>query len=124
MPQTSEQVEQRLSSERNIWLATMRPNGAPHLIPIWFVSHEGRLFICTDPKSVKVRNLERNPSVALALENGTSPVILEGTARVLPSAEAPAEVISLFKFKYDWAILESEQYAVVLEVTPAKQLSW
>ena len=41
MPQTPEQIQERLSTEKNIWLASVRATGAPHLVPIWFVTHEG-----------------------------------------------------------------------------------
>ena len=117
-------IQDRLATSRNIWLATVRADGAPHLIPIWFVAHDGRLYICTAPDSLKVRNLRRNPRVALALEDGSVPVILEGTAVAMDNAAAPAEVTAMFKFKYDWDILTSEQYRVVVEVTLNKTLSW
>ncbi|MCP4418942.1 MAG: hypothetical protein GY805_20185 [Chloroflexi bacterium] len=32
------ELEARLLTERNIWLATVRPSCRPHLIPIWFIS--------------------------------------------------------------------------------------
>ena len=123
MALTEQQIQERLAASRNIWFATVRANGAPHLIPIWFVAHDGQIYICTAPDSVKVRNLRRNPRVALALEDGSVPVILEGTAVVMDNTAAPAEVIAMFKLKYDWDILSSEQY-VVVEVTPTKTLSW
>ena len=62
--------EQRLQSEGNIWVTTVRPDGRPHLTPVWFVWHAGKAYICISPDSVKARNLSRNPRVALALENG------------------------------------------------------
>jgi F420H(2)-dependent biliverdin reductase len=124
MALTEQQMQERLSASRNIWFATVRASGAPHLIPIWFVAHDGHIYICTAPDSVKVRNLRRNPRVALALEDGSVPVILEGTAVVMDNTAAPDEVTSMFKLKYDWDILTSEQYRVVVEVTLKKTLSW
>jgi PPOX class probable F420-dependent enzyme len=124
MALSAQQVQERLAASRNIWFASVRASGAPHLIPIWFVAHHDHIYICTAPDSVKVRNLRRNPHVALALEDGSVPVILEGTAVVMVNAAAPAEVIAMFKLKYDWDILTSEQYCVVVEVTPTKTLSW
>ena len=43
--------EARLQTERNIWLATTRPNGKPHLIPIWFVWLNERFYKPTDTKA-------------------------------------------------------------------------
>ena len=124
MALTAQQIQERLSAGRNIWLASVRANGAPHLIPIWFVAHHDRIYICTAPDSVKVRNLRRNARIALALEDGSAPVIFEGSAVIMANEAAPAEVIAFFKLKYDWDILSSEQYRVVIEVTPDKTLSW
>ncbi len=124
MPRTQEQIQKRLAKERNIWLATVRPNHAPHLIPIWFVAHDEKIYICTDPNSVKARNLTKNDRVAVALEDGSHPVIFEGTARVLEREVTPAAVVEQFKSKYDWNILDGDQYTVVIEVTPTKQLGW
>ena len=124
MALSTEHIQERLAASRNIWFATVRAGGAPHLIPIWFVAHHGHIYICTAPDSVKVRNLRLNPRVALALEDGSVPVILEGTAVVMDNAATPAEVSAMFKLKYDWDILSSEQYRVVVEVTPTKTLSW
>jgi PPOX class probable F420-dependent enzyme len=124
MPLTDEQVSQRLKDERNLWLATVRANGAPHLVPIWFVAVDGAVYLCTGPDSVKVRNLRANPRIAFALEDGTSPVIFEGTARVLEIADAPPGIAPAFKAKYDWDILTDTEYTVIVEISPARRIGW
>lgn len=109
----------RLESARNIWLATVRPDGRPHLVPIWFVVDAGRWYICTGPESVKARNLQANPRVALALEDGDQPLVVEGTARrVTPS---PA-VVRKFKDKFDWDITTDADYSAVFEITVTRQV--
>ena len=119
-----EAVQQRLREAHNIWLATVRPDSGPHLVPIWFVTFDDRIFICTAPASVKVRNLQHNARVALALEDGSHPVIIEGTARVLSREQAPRPVVEQFKAKYDWDIRDDVEYSVVVEVTLMKWRGW
>ena len=34
---TADERDERLRTEANVWLATMRPDGRPHVSPIWFV---------------------------------------------------------------------------------------
>src|SRR5436190_10273583 len=97
MPQTPEEIQARLATERNIWLASVRPDGSPHLVPIWFVTHDGLIYICTDPESVKVRNLQHNERVSLALEDGSKPIIFEGSAPVAAHDTTPAWTSPLFK---------------------------
>lgn len=79
-------VATRLATERCVWLATTRPSGTPHLVPVWFVhdTTSATWWISTGARSVKVRNMTRQPEVSLALEDGTSPVVAEGTARIHP----------------------------------------
>jgi PPOX class probable F420-dependent enzyme len=113
-------VEQRLQSEANIWLATVRADGRPHLVPIWFVWHDAKVYLCTEVTSVKVRNLLVNPQVALSLEDGSQPIVIEGLARTIDRAEAEAEVVAAFQQKYDWNILTDDQYTQVIEIEPRR----
>ncbi len=111
-------TEQRLQTEQNIWLATVRSNGRPHLVPIWFVWIDQKIFICTRSDSVKARNVLRNPWVAVSLENGTQPVVLEGPAK--PIEHAPRPVIEAFQAKYDWNIETDSTYNQVIEIEPTR----
>lgn len=118
----SEQA-QRLQGDQNIWLATVRADGKPHLVPIWFVYLQNRIIICIEPGSVKGRNLLQNARVSLALEDGSHPLLCEGYARLVPN-ETPSEIIDLFKKKYDWDISEETRYTQLIEIIPEKWLSW
>ena len=113
----------RLEKERNIWMATTRPDGRPHLTPIWFIWHEGLIYICIQPTSVKARNLAHNPGAALSLEDGSNVVICEGRAEHIPAPWADA-LKAKFKAKYDWDIDTDKEYGHVLAITPKKWLSW
>ena len=112
------QIERRLQTEQNLWLATVRPTGAPHLVPIWFVWVAGRIYLCTGADSVKVRNLRQNPHVSIALEDGTQPIVIEGQAQVIEAAPQP--VIEAFKKKYDWDITNDDTYTQVVEIESMK----
>ncbi|WBB66098.1 pyridoxamine 5'-phosphate oxidase family protein [Micromonospora sp. WMMD812] len=35
------EVLARLDRERGVWLCTLRPDGSPHLTPVWFLFHDG-----------------------------------------------------------------------------------
>ena len=122
-PPLSETVKQRLQTERNIWFSSVRADGRPHLVPIWFAWHVDKLYGCIQPGSVKAHNLTQNPQVALSLEDGSSVVICEGTAISLdrPWSEA---VRAIFREKYDWDIFTSTDYTMLIEVTPQKWLVW
>ncbi len=113
------QPRDRLESAQNVWMATVRPGGRAHLVPVWFVVDDGRWYVCTSPDSVKARNLQANPNVALALEDGSDPCIVEGEARPV---EPTSSVVRKFKEKYDWDITTDTQYTQVFEVRVKKRI--
>jgi general stress protein 26 len=108
----------RLESARNLWLATVRPDASPHLVPIWFVWWNDKAYLCTSLDSVKARNIRMNPRVVFALEDGDDPVLLEATARIL--AEPPPEVVDAFLKKFEWDIRGDSTYNGVIELSPVR----
>jgi len=113
----------RLDVDRNIWLATVRPDGRPHLTPIWFVWDGAAFYVCTQQNTVKARNLAHNAHAALSLEDGSSVVICEGQAEVFP-APWPAPICARFQTKYDWDIRVDLDYTLLLRIIPDKWLVW
>ena len=111
----------RLRDEQNIWFATVRPDGRPHLTPIWFVYVDDRFYVCTSSKAVKARNVRANARASVALESGSQPVIAEGDARVL-SRPYPPTVAAEFERKFDWDLDSEPEYDALIEVIPTRWL--
>src|SRR4051812_47530200 len=59
-----------LDEERVMTCATQGPRGWPHLMPLWYVVRDGRLWAWTFAKSQKAKNLERDPRATLQVEAG------------------------------------------------------
>jgi len=71
---------------RQVWLATFATVDArlrPHAVPVFFTFDEGRVYIQSDRRSVKVRNLKRNDAVAVVVSRGDEVVILRGRGRIV-----------------------------------------
>ena len=118
MFQLNDQDRKRLETERNLWLATVRPDGSPHLVPIWFVWHENKAYLCTSANSRKAKNIANNPRVMFALEGGDDPVLIQATAKMLD--QPPAEIIAAFRRKFDWDITCDSTYNAVIEIKPQR----
>lgn len=71
-------VEARLVAAHHYWMATVRPDGRPHVVPRWGVWVDGRFFYDGSPATVHAANLTANPACSLNLESGTETVIVEG----------------------------------------------
>ena len=96
-------MEARLGRQKEIWLATVRFDGRPHLTPIWFVWLEDKIWICTGSETQKFANLRGNQSVALALPDAMNVVIIEGEAHVAPRSVTD-KLADYFFNKYEYFI--------------------
>ncbi|SRR5258708_7400166 len=95
-------VEERLRSNEMIWLITVRPDGRPHSVPVWFLWDNATILIFSRQNNQKIRNLRQNHYVTLALDNtnnGHDVAILEGTAELLERSEA-CEALLAYGEKY------------------------
>ncbi len=73
-------------------LATVRPDGRPHVAPVWFVTDGRDLVFTTHRDTVKGRNLAADPRAAITVDLEEPPyafVTVEGTV-VLQDEEDPA----------------------------------
>lgn len=123
MKKPSAEMFAQLDEEKNIWLATVRPDLKPHLVPVWFIWDDEIFYICIYNKSVKFLNIAQNELVSVALENGTDPVICEGFAERM-DRPWPEKIVKLFKKKYDWDIRTDKEYDELIRISPQKWLLW
>jgi PPOX class probable F420-dependent enzyme len=82
-----------LKGTRTGKLATVRADGRPHVVPIWFVLDGDTLIFTTGATSVKARNMQRDPRITLCVDDETPPFAfaqIEGTATL--SAD-PADLL-------------------------------
>ena len=59
-----------IASRKSMQVATLGRDGAPHLTTLWFAIVDGQLVFETFSKSQKIRNLERDPRIAVLFEDG------------------------------------------------------
>ncbi len=70
---------------RTAKLAVSRKNGAPHVVPIWFVLDGDDVIFTTSEKTVKGKAILRDPRVALCVDDDDPPfafVSIEGTVTI------------------------------------------
>ena len=68
MSMTKIEINDFLAAPRVARLATTRPNGGPHIVPVWY-SMMGRIFLSVTTKTLKAKNIEKNPNVALVIDD-------------------------------------------------------
>jgi hypothetical protein len=83
-------VVERMTTARNYWVGTTRPDGRPHAVPVWGVWVDGTFYHGGGPDTRKARNLDHNPALVVHLESGDDVVILEGIAeKFVPESADP-----------------------------------
>jgi nitroimidazol reductase NimA-like FMN-containing flavoprotein (pyridoxamine 5'-phosphate oxidase superfamily) len=86
------------------WLATVRPNGRPHVMPLLAVWVDGRLHFCASATTRKARNLARNSYCVITVENEPIDLVVEGEAAKV-SDEAKLQLVAdAYASKYEWPV--------------------
>jgi Pyridoxamine 5'-phosphate oxidase len=101
-------AHQRLVKAHNYFIVTVRPDGRPHMVPIWGCWIDNRFRFNTDRESVKAINLAANPKCVVSPEDASEAVLVEGVVREFKNPAAVRRFISLFALKYDWKLQAGE----------------
>lgn len=100
-------AEDRLQSEKLIWLTLVGPSGTPQPNPVWFLWTGSDVVIYNAHDALRVAWLHDRPLVSLNLDSrndGDDVVILTGRASVDPELPAPHESTD-YLAKYDDAMI-------------------
>ena len=79
--------------------ATVKKDGSPHVTPIWYMYHDGRLLVNMTRQRVKFKNIERDPRVCFLIDDGYPYVLIFGRARVAEERD-PFKDIETLAIRY------------------------
>jgi len=88
---TAEQRAFLMGQVRTAKLATVRKDGRPHVVPIWFDLDGDTLVFTTGQTTIKAANIRRDPRVCLCVDDETPPfayIMIEGTAIMTADRDA------------------------------------
>jgi nitroimidazol reductase NimA-like FMN-containing flavoprotein (pyridoxamine 5'-phosphate oxidase superfamily) len=95
------EIERRLTVSHDYWVATVRPDGRPHVMPVWGVWFDGRLWFSSGLRSRKARNLAAEPRCTITTDQAQDPVVLDGLAEQMVDADGIAAFLAAMNGKYD-----------------------
>ena len=122
-----------LNEQPVIRVATVSPDGRPQVTPVCHVVWRGKIYWASDFGAVKLKNLERNPRVALVADvykatwRNMGGVEARGKAKLYREGRLFVQVRDQLykKFKaYPKKSPFGEGEAVIVEVRPEKLSSW
>ena len=92
---SDQEVTDFLADNIKVQIASLGPDGAPHLSTLFYIVRDGRIAFWTYGRSQKIRNLERDPRVSALVEDGIDYFELRGV-----SITGRAEIISDYESIY------------------------
>ncbi len=88
----TERTVKLIDGKNFAFLATLQPDGSPHVTPMW-IDHEGDMILMnTAMGRIKQRNVTRDPRVSIAIVDSNNPydrIVMHG--RVVSQTEQGAE---------------------------------
>ncbi|MGZ4492815.1 MAG: pyridoxamine 5'-phosphate oxidase family protein [Nocardioidaceae bacterium] len=75
-----DEVDAFLRDSMKVQVATVNPDGSPHLTTLFYVVEDGRIGFWTYGSSQKIKNLERDPRITCLVESGEDYFELRGVS--------------------------------------------
>ena len=136
---SDDEIEQFLTENMKVQIATIGPDGTPHLTTLFYVLEDGMLAFWTYGRSQKVVNLRRDPRITCLVEDGEDyfelrGVTIQGKARLVEEyddiralgcrvAKRMAGDVDLGDFG-DEIVEKQARKRVGIVVEPVKVASW
>jgi PPOX class probable F420-dependent enzyme len=89
----NEYREFMLKGTKTLKIATVKKDGSPHVVPIWFDLDNEDIVFTTGGDSVKAKNMRRDPRVCLAIDDQTPPYAFAQVEGVANLSEDPKEML-------------------------------
>ena len=125
---TEREVADYLRAGRTLAIATISPDGAPHVVAMWYaLTDAGQIALWMYTKSQKAPNLRRDPRLTCMLESGATygelrGVQIRGRARLVEDADAVCAIGEAIYRRNDSAngALTPEQLAIIAAQAPKR----
>lgn len=120
-----EEYRSILQGRRNAYLATLMPDGSPHVTPVWIDVDGEDVVVNTSEGTVKLANVRRDPRVAINIESEDDRyrvLSLRGRVTAIESSEEVDEHIDALSMRHDgipWT-QEDEEARVRIRIRPEK----
>jgi len=94
-----------LEAAKTYWLSSVRPDGRPHVAPLWGVWLDDAFLFSTVEGSRKGRNLAGNQLCAVSVQGGVLDLVVEGVASKLTDEDLLRRAAETYAPKYDFPVV-------------------
>lgn len=124
-----------LKSHKVLRLATVDKKRTPHIVPVWYMYSSKKIYIGTNTKTKKIKNIKKNNNVAFCVDVGIkSPYIYgvngQGIANLIMDKTRVEKIATKILLRYfknmknKSAIELLEDTDCIIEIVPKKFVRW
>ena len=96
------EARRRLDEAKTFWLAIVRPDTRPHVMPVLAVWVDGALHFCASDSSHKARNIARNHHCVVTVASDGLDLVVEGDALKVNEQARIERVAQVYASRYGW----------------------
>lgn len=124
-----------LKKEKILHLATIDDKCTPHIIPVWYLYSAKKIYVGTNTKTQKAKNIKIHKKVSFCIDVGVSApnifgVMGRGTAKLLKEKSIVSRIAKRILLRY-FKTLENksarellEDTNCIIEITPKEFSNW
>lgn len=124
-----------LNSQKILRLATIDKSGNPHIVPVWYMYQNNKIYIGTNTETRKAKNIKKNPKVAYCVDVGiNSPDIIGvmgvGKAKLILQKTKVKSIAKKILLRYFSSLQNKSAQQLlkdtncVIEIIPKKVTTW
>lgn len=122
-----------LSKQKLLRLGTITKDGSPHIVPVWYMYESDKIYIGTNTRTKKAKNLKQNHNIAFCVDAGVNPPIYglmgKGKAKLILEKDNVKMIGKKILLRYFSKMTESAEELLddtdcIIEIKPEKIITW
>ena len=124
-----------LKKQKILHLATVDKTGTPHIVPVWYMYSAKKIYIGTNTKTEKAKNIKTHKKVSFCVDVGVnSPSIFgvmgQGTAKLIKDTHIVSRLAKKILLRYFKDLKNKSAQEIlddtdcIIEIMPKKYAAW
>ena len=124
-----------LKKQKILHLATIDKTDTPHIIPVWYMYSANKIYIGTNTKTEKAKNIKTHKKVSFCVDVGVnSPSIFgvmgQGTAKLIKDTDSVSRLAKKILLRYFKDLKNKSAQEIlddtdcIIEIMPKKYAVW
>ena len=124
-----------LKKEKILHLATIDEKNSPHIVPVWYLYSSKKIYIGTNTRTQKARNIKNHKKVSFCVDVGVNApkifgVMGKGTAKLLKDKSTVQRIARRILLRYFKTLEDKsprellEDTDCIIEISPKEITNW